>query len=44
MGIFKAGKHGGRGGRRREGTNCRSEERAQSSGLDLSHVKYLGCE
>lgn len=44
MNIFKAGRCGDRGEDEGEGTNWRSEERAQSSGLDLFHTEYLGCE
>lgn len=44
MNIFKAGRCGGRGKDGGEGTNWRSEERTQSSGLDLFHAEYLGCE
>lgn len=42
MNIFKAGKCGSRGEDRGERTNWQSKERAQSSGLDLFHVEYLG--
>lgn len=44
MNIFKAGRCRRRGEDGGEGTNWRSEERAQSSGLDLFHEEYLGCE